>query len=89
MPYYNTAEPTSSSKNTINSIVVDYGIRDFLLRKNLLPVYPFLSTTVNGSPKIGEPILDTMVGVGNVVQPFGLPLETEGILRMDIALLPN
>lgn len=87
--YYNTAAPTSSSKNTINSIVLDYGIRDFLLNKNLAPVYPFLSTSLNGSPRIGEPVLDTMIGTGNITQPFGLPLETEGILRMEIATLPN
>lgn len=89
MPFYNSAAPTSSSKNTINSIVIDYGIRDFLLHKNLLPVYPFLSTSLNGSPKIGEPVLDTMVGTGNITQPFGLPLETEGVLRMEIAIAPN
>ena len=87
--FYNTGLPTPSTKNTINSIAVDYGIRDFLLNKNLAPVYPFLSTSLNGSPRIGEPVLDTMVGTGSITQPFGLPLETEGILRMEIATLPN
>lgn len=87
--FYNTTPPTPSSKNTINSIAVDYGIRDFLLNKNLAPFYPTISTSLNGSPRIGQPVLDTMVGTGNVTQPFGLPLETEGILRMEIAVLPN
>ena len=86
---YNTGFPTPSTKNTITDITVNYGIRDFLLLKNLAPVYPQLSTSLNGSARIGEPVLDTMVGTGNIVQPFGLPLDVEGILRMEIALLPN
>jgi hypothetical protein len=88
-PFYNTSPPTPNSKNTINSITVDFGIRDFLLNKNLAPVYPQISTSLNGSPKIGEPVLDTMVGTGNITQPFGLPLETEGILRWEIATIQN
>lgn len=87
--FYNTGLPTPSTKNNITDITVNYGIRDFLLNKNLLPVYPQLSTSLNGSPRIGQPVLDTMVGTGNITQPFGLPLETEGILRMEIATLPN
>ncbi len=89
IPYYNTSLPTPSTKNSINSIAVTYGIRDFLLNKNLLPVYPQISTSLNGSPKIGEPVLDTMIGTGNVLQPFGLPLETEGVLRMEIVTAQN
>ncbi len=87
--FYNQAPPSPSSKNTINSIAVSYGIRDFLLNKNLLPIYPQLSTSLNGSSRIGEPVLDTMIGTGNILQPFGLPLETEGILRMEIATVDN
>jgi hypothetical protein len=89
MSFYNTAPPTSSSKNNITDIAVSYGIRDFLLNKNLLPVYPMALNNSPGTVRIGEPILDTMVGTGNVVVPFGLPLETNGILRMEIAVLPN
>lgn len=89
MPFYNTGAPTPSSKNTINSIAVTYGIRDFLLTKNLSPVYPTAFNNSPGTVKIGEPILDTMVGTGNVTQPFGLPLETEGILRWEIATILN
>ena len=87
--FYNTSPPTPTSKNNITDIAVTHGIRDFLLNKNLAPVYPLISTALNGSPKIGEPVLDTIVGTGNIIQPFGLPLETEGIFRMDIAILPN
>jgi hypothetical protein len=55
--FYDTASPTPTSRNTINSVSID--IRDFLLQKNLLPTYPTLSTSLNGSPRIGEPVLDT------------------------------
>ena len=87
--FYNTAAPTSSSKNTINDIAVTFGIRDFLLNKNLQPVYPGAMSVSPGNQKIGEPVLDTMIGTGNVVIPNGLPLETEGILRWDIATVNN
>lgn len=87
--FYNTSTPSPTTRNTINSTAVTYGIRDFLLNKNLLPVYPQLSTSLNGSPKIGEPVLDTMVGNGNVTVPIGLPLQIEGILFKNLNVLPN
>lgn len=88
-PFYNTAPPTPSTKNNITDIAVTYGIRDFLLNKNLLPTYPFITTAINGSPRIGEPVLDTSInGDANVI-PFGLPLETEGIFRYNLATAPN
>ena len=87
--FYNTGAPTPSSKNNITNIAVNYGIRDFLLNKNLVPVYPQISTSINGSPRIGEPFLDTMVGTGNISTPNGLPLETEGILRWQVATILN
>ena len=87
--FYNTGLPTPSTKNNITDIAVTYGIRDFLLNKNLLPVYPMALNQSPGTTRIGEPVLDTMVGTGNVVVPFGLPLETNGILRKEIAVLPN
>jgi hypothetical protein len=86
---YNTSTPTPTSKNTINSVTVGYGIRDFLLNLNLLPKYPQISTSLNGSPKIGEPVLNTTVGTGNVVIPIGLPLETNGILFKDLNVIYN
>ena len=89
--FYNTSAPTPTTKNTINSVTVGSGggIRDFLLNLNLLPVYPFLSTSLNGSPRIGEPVLDTMVGTGSVGIPIGLPLETNGILWKDLNVIMN
>ncbi len=89
MPNYNTSTPSPASKNTINSVTVGYGIRDFLLNLNLLPQYPQISTSLNGSPKIGEPVLSTTVGTGNVVVPIGLPLETNGILFKDLNIIYN
>ncbi len=85
--FYSTTPPSSSSFNTINSITPT--IRDFLLTKNLVPQYPSALSVSPGNQKIGEPVLDTMVGSGSVVIPNGLPLEVEGLYRYDIATLPN
>lgn len=87
--YYNTAPPTPTTRNTINEIAVGYGIRDFLLNLNLLPQYPQIPTNINGSPRIGEPVLDTVVGTGNVLIPIGLPLETNGIIWKDLNVIYN
>lgn len=87
--FYNSGFPTPTSKNTINSVAVVGGIRDFLLNLNLLPQYPQIPTTINGSPKIGEPVLDTVVGTGNVLIPIGLPLETNGIIWKDLNVIYN
>ena len=87
--FYNTGFPTPTTKNTINEISVTYGVRDFLLNLNLLPQYPQIATNVNGSPRIGEPVLDTVVGTGNVLVPIGLPLETNGIVWKDLNVIYN
>lgn len=87
--FYNTGYPTPTSKNTINSVAVGGGIRDFLLNLNLLPQYPQIPTAINGSPKIGQPVLDTTVGTGNVLIPIGLPLETNGIIWKDLNVIYN
>jgi len=88
-PFYNTSAPSPSTKNSITNTATGLGYRDFLLNKNLLPQYPFLSTSINGGPRIGEPVLDTSINGNANVVPFGLPLETEGLLRYSIAILPN
>jgi hypothetical protein len=87
--FYNPASPTPTTKNTINDTAVGYGIRDFLLNLNLLPQYPQIVTNINGSPRIGEPVLDTVVGTGNVLIPIGLPLETNGIIWKDLNVIYN
>lgn len=76
--FYNSSEPTISNKNTINSVSIN--IRDFLLNKNLKPQYPQLSTSINGGPKIGEPVIDTTIGSNSILVPIGLPLEVEGLV---------
>lgn len=55
--YYNTDAPTPTTLNSINSVSIN--IRDFLLQKNLQPTYPSISTSINGGPRIGQPVLDT------------------------------
>lgn len=89
MPFYNTAAPTPSTKNTINSVTVAYGIRDYLLNSNLGQFYPQIPTNINGSPHVGEPVLDTSINNDVNVIPTGLPLETWGVYRYNLAVLPN
>lgn len=87
--YYDTSSPTPGTKNTITRTATDFGIRDFLLHRNIQnPIrYPQLSTSVNGSPRGGEPFLDTMVGSGVVLQQVSL--EVDGLLRYDNAIIMN
>ena len=73
--FYNTSEPTPGNKNTITDIATNFGIRDFLLNKKLQPRYPQIPTNVNGSPKIGEPVLDTVVGTNSNTTPDFSPIE--------------
>lgn len=97
--YYNQQSPTPTTKNTITSVAIGSltpfgGIRDFLLSKNLKPIDMLpagysTNTAINGSPKIGEPVLDTMVGSGSNTKPLNLPLEVNGVLFKDINILPN
>lgn len=87
--FYNTSAPTPTTKNNITDIATGFGLRDFLLNLNLLPTYPQISTSLNGSPKIGEPVLDTLVNNGSNVIPLYLPLETNGILFKDLNVILN
>jgi len=87
--FYDTGAPTPGTKNSITRTATDFGIRDFLLHRNIQnPIrYPQLSTSVNGSPRGGEPFLDTMVGSGVVIQQVSL--EVDGLLRYDNAIIMN
>jgi hypothetical protein len=87
--FYNTSAPSPTTKNNITDVATGYGLRDFLLNLNLLPTYPQISTAINGSPRIGEPVLDTLVNNGSNVIPLYLPLETNGILFKDINISVN
>ena len=87
--YYNSAAPTNATKNSITKTATGYGLRDFLLHKNIQnPIrYPQLSTSINGAPRGGEPFLDTMVGAGVIIQHN--PLTVDGIPRYQSAILQN
>jgi hypothetical protein len=87
--FYNPASPTPTTKNTINDVSVGFGIRDFLLNLNLAPQYPQIATNINGSPRIGEPVLNTTVGTGNILIPIGLPLDINGIIWKDLNVIYN
>jgi hypothetical protein len=56
---------------------------------NLAPFYPQYSTAINGSPQIGQPVLDTSINGNANVTPFGLPLEVNGLLYYEIAVIQN
>jgi len=93
MPYYNTTSPTPGTKNNINDIAVSFGIRDFLLLKNLTPtqfgtVDSFAKLNNIQSPHVGEPFTDTGSGGVNQIPNF-FPIETNGILFYEINILPN
>jgi outer membrane protein OmpA-like peptidoglycan-associated protein len=87
--YYNTGAPVGGNSNSITITAKDLGLRDFLLSRNIQnPIrYPQLPTSVNGSPRGGEPFLDTMVGSGVVIPQ--VPIEVDGLFRYSIAILPN
>jgi hypothetical protein len=92
--YYDTTAPTAGNKNSITRTAAgtpggQFGIRDFLLALNIQnPIrYPQLSTSVNGSPRGGEPFLDTMVGSGAIPQQN--PLEVDGVFRYGSAIIMN
>jgi hypothetical protein len=88
-PYYNTSAPSNGSSNSITITAKNLGLRDFLLTKNIQnPIrYPQLSTSVNGSPRGGEPFLDTMVGTGSIIQQPSLTVL--GVPRYNNAILMN
>lgn len=57
---------------------------------NLGPFYPdYSSTAVNGSPQIGQPVLDTSINGNANVTPFGLPLESYGLFYYEMATIQN
>ena len=77
--FYNQGAPSAGSSNSITATATNLGIRDFLLTKNIQnPIkYPWLSTSRNGSPRGGQPVLDTMVGNGSV--PTQVPVTITGL----------
>lgn len=87
--YYDTSTPTQGAINSITRSATDFGLRDFLLHKNIQnPIrYPQLQTSYNGSPKGGEPVLDTVQGTNSVIQHISI--EVDGIFRYDNAIVMN
>jgi hypothetical protein len=55
--FYNPNGPTPTTANNINNVSIN--IRDFLLNQNISSTYPSISTAINGSPHVGQPVLDT------------------------------
>jgi len=75
--FYNTSDPTPTTSNSINNVSID--IRDFLLNQNISSTYPSISTAVNGSPRVGEPVLDTESNHLNFYPHQQLDLNTQGL----------
>jgi hypothetical protein len=75
--FYNTNSPTPTTSNSINNVSIS--IRDFLLSKNISSTYPSISTAVNGSPRVGQPVLDTESNHLNFYPHQQLDLNTTGL----------
>ena len=75
--FYNPTGPTPTTSNSINNVSID--IRDFLLNQNISSTYPSVSTAVNGSPHIGQPVLDTESNHLNYYPHQQLDLNTTGL----------
>jgi hypothetical protein len=75
--FYNTTQPTPETSNSINNVSID--IRDFLLNQNISSTYPSVSTAVNGSPQVGQPVLDTESNHLNFYPHQQLDLNTTNI----------
>jgi hypothetical protein len=90
-PYFNysnynyTNPPIIGTSNSINTTAKDFGLRDFLLKKNIggsaLSPSLFYDIKYKGiiSPKIGEPWLDTSVNNNTNVIPEFYPIQKFGI----------
>ena len=89
MPIYYDTNNHTPGLNSITKTATDFKLRDFLLSKNIQnPIkYPQLTTSPNGGPRGGEPVLDTMVGSGAIINHPSV--EADGLLRYTIAVLPN
>ena len=75
--FYNTNSPTPTTSNSINNVSIN--IRDFLLNQNISSTYPSISTAVNGSPQVGQPVLDTESNHLNFYPHQQLDLNTTGL----------
>ncbi len=87
--YYDNATPQLGSSNSITNTATTLRLRDFLLTRNIQNpiVYPQLSTSINGSPRGGEPFIDTSQGSNTVIQQVSI--EVDGIFRYGNATSMN
>lgn len=87
--YYNNASPQQGSANSITNTATNLRLRDFLLTRNIQNpiVYPQLSTSINGSPRGGQPFTDTSQGNDTVIQQVSI--EVDGIFRYGNAISNN
>lgn len=86
-PTYNTASPTPSVHNTINSImdIKPLNIRDWLLVQNLAPKYPNALSKAPTTVKIGEPITDLF----NPNSPKLADIVTNGVTYKNSIVFAN
>ena len=96
--YNYTAQPSGGNQNSITRTATDFGLRDFLIQKNIggtafppTVFYPDALKKEKGiiSPKIGEPFLDTSVN-GNVNSvPQYYPIQQYGIIFKNTENISN
>ena len=91
--------PKPNSINTINSF--SPSVRDVLLSLNLTPTYPNINTNINGSPRIGEPVINLETNFLNTyphqvlsqdtssIDILGSALNGQGIGISNDSLIPN
>lgn len=87
--YYDSGSPSEGSKNSIDITAKTLGLRDHLLKKNIQnpTKYPYLGTGINGSPKGGQPVLDTSVGTNSVIEQVSI--EVDGQFRYENSVVMN
>lgn len=91
--------PKPNSINTINSI--SPSVRDVLLSLNLKSTYPNINTNINGSPRVGEPVINLETNFLNTyphqvlsqdtssIDILGSVLNGQGIGISNDSLIPN
>ena len=84
--YNYVAPPSGGAQNSITRTAKGFGLRDFLLQRNVggtaLPPSLFYNIVPKDiiSPKIGEPFLDTSVNGNMNVVPKNYPIQNYGII---------
>jgi len=99
IPSIPNTPPKPNSLNTINSF--SPSVRDALLSMNLTSTYPNINTNINGSPRVGEPVIDLESNFLNTyphqklsqdtssIDILGSVLNGQGIGISNTGLVPN